>query len=85
MLTNEINMKCELCDNIATEKHHITYYPERTIGVCAFHGDAIHQHSVQYASLLQFKKNESTEFYMQQKRISKFLKYLSSLHRNGRK
>ena len=34
-------MKCDLCDQNATEKHHVTYYPERTIPVCAFHGDDI--------------------------------------------
>ena len=70
-------MKCELCSKTATEKHHVTYYPERTIPVCGFHGDEIHKRPKKYSLLLKFRKNESREFYNQQKRISKFLKYLS--------
>jgi len=79
-------MKCELCSKTATEKHHITYYPERTIPVCGFHGDDIHSKPSNYSLLLQYKTNESREFYNQQKRISKFLKYLSEKKkRHGRR
>ena len=49
-------MKCHLCSRTATEKHHITYYPERTIGVCAFHGDEIHRRPSKYPMLLQYSK-----------------------------
>jgi hypothetical protein len=70
-------MKCELCSKTATEKHHIMYYPERTIPVCGFHGDDIHNRPSNYSQLLQFKKKDPKKFYSQQKRISKFLKYLS--------
>jgi len=47
-------MKCHLCSRTATEKHHVTYYPERTIDVCAFHGDEIHRSPSKYPTLLQY-------------------------------
>jgi len=81
----ESNLKCELCEKSATEKHHITYFPEVTVGVCKFHGDEIHRNSDQYATLLLYKKNEAHEFYSQQQRISKFLRYLSHLRKQNRK
>lgn len=70
-------IKCDLCDQNATEKHHVTYYPERTIPVCAFHGDDIHQRPSIYSNLLQYGKSDSTEFYTQQKRIGMFLKQMA--------
>ena len=72
-----IQMKCDLCDQNSTEKHHVTYYPERTIPVCAFHGDDIHQRPAIYSNLLQYRKSDSTEFYSQQKRIGMFLKQMA--------
>ena len=79
-------MKCELCSHTATEKHHITYYPERTIPVCEFHGDDIHNRPSNYSQLLQYKKDDSQKFYNQQKRIYKFLKYLNDeKKRHGRR
>jgi len=52
-------MKCHLCSRTATEKHHITYYPEVTIAVCAFHGDEIHRRPSKYPELLQYTKGDS--------------------------
>ena len=77
-------MKCELCSRTATEKHHVTYYPERTIGVCAFHGDEIHRMPSKYPALLQYPKGESTQWYNQDHRISKFLRNMGR-HRKGRR
>ena len=77
-------MKCEICEQTATEKHHINYFPEQTVGVCAFHGDDIHRNSGKYPGLLMYAKNDAKEFYDQNKRISKFLKYLSDIRKSCR-
>jgi hypothetical protein len=77
-------MKCELCSRTATEKHHVTYYPEVTIAVCAFHGDEIHRSPSMYTALLQYPKGESTQWYSQEHRISKFLRNMGK-HRKGRR
>ena len=72
-------MRCELCFDVATEKHHITYFPEQTIPVCSFHGDEIHLKPSKYSSFLKYKKSDSAYFYSQQSRIGRFLEYLSNL------
>jgi hypothetical protein len=77
-------MKCELCSRTATEKHHVTYYPEVTIAVCAFHGDEIHRSPSMYPALLQYPQGESTQWYSQEHRISKFLRNMGK-HRKGRR
>ena len=77
-------MKCELCSRTATEKHHVTYYPERTIGVCAFHGDEIHRRPSKYPTLLQYPQGDSIQWYRQQRRISKVLRNMGK-HRKGRR
>ncbi len=74
-------MKCELCINVATEKHHVTYFPEQTIGVCAYHGDQIHSHPLQYAKWIKFRPGDASSFYNQKERVDKFLKYLSKAGR----
>jgi len=76
-------MRCELCFKIATEKHHITYYPEQTIPVCGFHGDEIHRQPSKYSFLLKYKRNDSAQFYSQQNRISRFLEYLLNLQNSN--
>jgi ribosome-binding protein aMBF1 (putative translation factor) len=75
-------MKCELCFKTVTEKHHITYFPEKTIGVCGFQGDEIHRKTSKHSSLPQYTKDNSKVFYNQQKRVSRFLKKLSRRKRN---
>ena len=66
-------MKCELCNQTATEKHHVSYFPERTVGVCGFHGDEIHRRPGSYHSLLKYKKGDAQVFYSQKKRVDGFL------------
>ena len=78
-------MRCELCFKTATEKHHITYFPEQTIPVCGFHGDEIHHKPSKYSFLLNYKKNDSIQFYSQQNRISRFLEYLGNLQKSHSK
>lgn len=70
-------MKCELCERIATEKHHISYFPEITIPVCTFHGDEIHRKPEQFGHLILYNPGEGHYFYEQKKRISNFLGFLS--------
>ena len=77
-------MKCHLCSKTATEKHHISYYPEVTIAVCAFHGDEIHLKPWKHPELLQYSHGDSTQFYAQQRRISKFLRSMGR-HRRGKR
>ena len=72
-------MKCEFwdsCHSEATEKHHISYFPEVTVGVCAFHGDDIHKNPQNYPGMIKFKPGDSTRFYSQQDRLSDFIKNL---------
>jgi hypothetical protein len=76
-------MRCELCFDVATEKHHITYFPEQTIPVCSFHGDEIHLKPSKYSSFLKYKKSDSAYFYSQQSRIGRFLEYLSNLQNSN--
>jgi len=78
-------MKCHLCSRTATEKHHVTYYPERTIGVCAFHGDEIHRMPSKYPTLLQYPKGDSAQWYNQDHRISKFLRRMGRHSKRGRR
>lgn len=65
-------MNCELpnCKSVAVQKHHITYFPERTIGVC----DPCHKqiHKDKDPEYIQFKDGESTVFYSMKKRLHKF-------------
>jgi len=75
-------MKCELCNQVATEKHHITYFPERTIGVCAFHGDEVHR-DPNLSRYNQYHYGDAKEFYGQKQRISKFLKKMALQRRHG--
>jgi hypothetical protein len=67
-------MKCELCSRTSEEKHHISYYPEVTIAVCAFHGDEIHRRPSKYPELLQYPKGDSAQWYNQQRTLGKFLR-----------
>ena len=67
-------MKCHLCSRTSDEKHHISYYPEVTIAVCAFHGDEIHRRPSKYHELLQYSKGDSAQWYNQQRRLGKFLR-----------
>ena len=67
-------MKCHLCSRTSDEKHHISYYPEVTIAVCAFHGDEIHRRPSKYPELLQYPKGDSAQWYNQQRRLGKFLR-----------
>ena len=76
-------MKCELCNNIATEKHHTWYFPEKTMGVCGFHGDEVHTNPM-YSHLVSYPKGDAQIFYTQQSRIDKFLKRMSKRKRNYR-
>ena len=78
-------MKCHLCSKTATEKHHISYYPEVTIAVCAFHGDEIHRRPSKYAMLLQYSKGDSAQWYSQEHRISKFLRRMGRCRRGRRR
>ncbi len=78
-------MKCHICESVATEKHHISYYPEETIAVCAHHGDEIHSCSSQYQDLIKFHPGDASFFYSQKKRIDKFLTSLSKAQRFGRR
>ena len=66
-------MKCELCNQTATEKHHVSYFPERTVGVCGFHGDEIHRRPDSYQNLLKYKDGDAQVFYSQKKRVDGFL------------
>ena len=66
-------MKCELCNQTATEKHHVSYFPERTVGVCGFHGDEIHRRPNSYQNLLKYKNGDAQVFYSQKKRVDGFL------------
>ena len=77
-------MQCELCLKTATEKHHVSYFPEVTMAVCHFHGDDIHNKPYKYGQFLQYPRGDSSYYYEQQERISKFLRYLSKLKRNSR-
>jgi len=70
-------LKCEFCNEIATEKHHISYFSEQTVGVCAFHGDDIHIHPELYAKYIKYQKGDSTLFYSQNKRIVRFCQQIS--------
>ena len=76
-------MKCELCNNIATEKHHTSYFPEVTMGVCGFHGDEVHKNPM-YRHLIPYRKGEATQYYEQKRRIDKFLLRMSKRKRNYR-
>ena len=79
-------MKCQLCSKTATEKHHITYYhPVRTIAVCEFHGDDIHNRPWKYPGLLQYKKGEGRQFYSQKKRVDKALRRLNRIGNRHRR
>ena len=66
-------MKCELCNQIATEKHHVSYYPEMTIPVCGFHGDEIHKNPSEYGHLIQYPNGDGHYFYEQERRVNGFL------------
>jgi hypothetical protein len=66
-------MKCELCNQIATEKHHVSYYPEMTIPVCGFHGDEIHKNPKEYGHLIQYPNGDGHYFYEQERRVNGFL------------
>ena len=74
-------MKCELCNNTATEKHHLSYFPERTMGVCGFHGDEIHKNPA-YGSLVRYTRGDAQAFYSQEKRISSFFRRMSIERKN---
>lgn len=64
-------MKCELCPNPATIKHHISYFPEETIPVCEKCHKAIH--AGKHPSLIKYKKGDAQTFYRQQKKLQNFL------------
>lgn len=77
-------MKCELCDEIATEKHHVKYFPERTMAVCGFHGNEVHRNPT-YSHLVSYPKGDAQLFYAQQKRIGSFLGHMSEMKRKYRR
>jgi hypothetical protein len=77
-------MKCELCNNTATEKHHLSYFPERTMGVCGFHGDEIHRNPA-LVHLVRYPNGDAKTFYSQAKRISSFLRRLSMDRKNEKR
>jgi|GEM_PF-2193742 len=78
-------MKCEFCANPATEKHHISYFPEMTIGVCAYHGDQVHIHPFQYGSYIRYRRGDASIFYDQKSRIDKFCENMSRARRLERR
>jgi len=69
-------MKCEYCDNTATEKHHISYFPEVTIGVCYHHARDIHDRPYLYPGAIKYKYGEAKQFYSQKERIERFIRNL---------
>ena len=77
-------MKCELCDNIATEKHHLSYFPEITMAVCGFHGNEVHRNP-RYSHLVSYPEGDAQIFYDQQKRISSFLFFMFRRKRKYRR
>jgi len=83
--TGVAEMMCHFCQNIATEKHHVTYFPEETIGVCAFHGDQIHLHPFEYAQYIKYRRGDASAFYEQNKRIGKFCIAISKARRRERR
>ena len=78
-------MKCHLCSRTSDEKHHISYYPEVTIAVCAFHGDEIHRRPSKYPELLQYPKGDSVQWYSQQRRLGKFLRNMGGHSKRRRR
>lgn len=74
-------MKCELCSNTATEKHHLSYFPERTMAVCGFHGDEIHRNP-SFKHLVAYSNGDAQVFYSQERRIGSFLRRLSIDRKN---
>ena len=60
-------MKCQICGEVATQKHHISYFPEKTITVCAICHNQIHLGKIpQY---LHYKKGDPNFFYSMKKRL----------------
>jgi len=78
-------MKCHFCENIATEKHHIRYYPEETIAVCSYHGDQIHIYPFLYQEYIKYQKGDSTAFYAQRKRIERFFVRIAKSRRQEKR
>ena len=55
-------MKCEICESIAIQKHHISYFPEKTIVVCLICHKRIHFRKI--PNYIQYKKGDPDFFYM---------------------
>jgi ribosome-binding protein aMBF1 (putative translation factor) len=70
-------MICEICNqNEVTQKHHVTYFPEKTMGVCDDCHEWIHSDDNTDKQYIEYKKGDSSQFYAQRRRISKiFRKY----------
>lgn len=66
-------MKCEICQNTVEIKHHISYFPEITTGVCQKCHEKIH--SGEFPDLtkkyIKYKKGDANSFYEQKSRIEK--------------
>jgi len=68
-------MLCEICNlNQATIKHHISYFPEITTGVCTSCHHKIHSglFSGLTKNYIKFKIGDSNAYYATQKRISSY-------------
>ena len=60
-------MKCHFCEALAVQKHHISYFPEKTIAVCsACH---VRIHFTKDPNYVQYKKGDSVFFYSMKKRL----------------
>lgn len=78
---------CDNCnDKIATQKHHVKYFPEVTVPICNECHLLIHKRWFEYLSkkYIQYRPGDSKLFYEQTKKIDKFLSYLGSKNRKFR-
>lgn len=67
-------MICNVCQiNNVDQKHHITYFPEETIGVCDPCHRWIHSKLNEKQLFIKYPKGDSKIFYSQQKRIKQIL------------
>jgi len=63
-------LNCELCFEKAIQKHHISYFPEKTVAVCNKCHRKIHIHKDR--NFIKFKKGDSDFFYSMKKRLWKW-------------
>ena len=60
-------MKCYFCESVATQKHHVSYFPEITIAVYLDCHKRIH--FSKNSMYIQYKKGDSIFFYSMKKRL----------------